>query len=68
MKYINTNKDYKNNPLIEERGFYRIYYYCQECNKRIGFDTYDKDRLLTRNTILKHNETPIYCPYCGGKL
>lgn len=74
----NINNEGK--PLIREKnydelsqesikqGVYRICYRCPSCDEKLGFSTHNKIRCFGRSSIMKSNELPKYCPYCGEKL
>lgn len=54
--------------IITEKGFYKVYEYCESCGLELFKEASLNNVLIIRKTILRTNELPIYCPVCGAKL
>ena len=66
---VELNKDcFKNKELAKERGWYRKFFYCPNCNTNIITETWEKHHMFGMSTVLKSNETPKFCPECGMKI
>ena len=54
--------------LAKERGWYRKFFYCPNCDQLIRTESWDDHRMFGSGTVLKNHEMPNYCPYCGTKM
>ena len=54
--------------LAKERGWYRKFFYCPNCDQLIRTESWDDHRMFGSGTVLKTNKMPNYCPYCGAKM
>lgn len=69
MRVLGYDHNYSSNrELAREHGFYKLEFYCESCNLYIGKEIHNKHRIMSRNTLLKNNEFPTYCPNCGEKI
>ena len=58
---------FDNKELAEERGWYRKFFYCNECDLLIKTETWDDHYMFGGGSVLKDNQTPNFCPNCGTR-
>lgn len=63
-----TTEDFDDKDLAKKRGWYRKKFYCPECGLLIKIETWEKNHMFGKSTVLKTNETPCFCPHCGAKM
>lgn len=50
-----------------EKGWYRKKFFCPNCDLLIKTEHWSH-YMFGMSTILKTNNMPNYCPYCGAKM
>lgn len=63
-----TTEDFDNKDLAKKRCWYRKKFYCFECGLLLKIETWEKNHMFGKSSVLKNNETPYYCPNCGAKM
>lgn len=47
---------------------YQLIYHCPNCGSYLRHTTHNSERQFGNSTIIKENENPIHCPFCGQAL
>ncbi len=56
------------NPGLDNRGYYRLRYYCPKCHSDLFHETYDEHRCFGAGSILYEVRPPHFCPDCGCEI
>ncbi len=53
--------------MISE-NIYQLIYHCPNCGSYLRHTTHNSERQFGNGTIMKDNENPAHCPFCGQAL